>query len=171
MASLELSPLSEHFDEDQIAAVEAALAEADSSPLDIDQDADVQLVAGDLDDALFAEFMDLLDKADSRCDVYVPPDFENTIEVDDYIVGSAPTLLLALEDMREELDIESVDDDEEEIDEGSEFEDLEEDEDSFNDDYEAFDDLRSPEMKRMWELMYKSARACVRRGVCLFVRT
>lgn len=170
MASLELSPLSEHFDDDQIAAVEAALAEADSSPLDIDEDADVQLVAGDLDDALFAEFMDLLDKAEAKCDVYVPPDFENTIELDDYVVGSAPTLLLALEDLREELEIESVDDDEEEIDEDSEFEDLDEDEDSFADDYEAFDDLRGPEMKRMWELMYKSARACVRRGVCLFVR-
>ncbi len=170
MASLELSPLSQHFDDDAIAEVESALAEADSSPLDIDADADTQLVAGNLDDALFAEFMDLLDKADAKCDVYVPPDFENNIEVDDYVVGSAPMLILALDDLKEELDIETTGEEIEADVEDPDFAPLEEQDDSFDDEYESFDDMRAPEMKRMWELMYNSARACVRLGVCLFVR-
>lgn len=168
MASIELSPLSEHFDADVIAAIEKALSEADSSPLDVDDAADVQLVAGDLDDELFAEFMDLLDKSEAKCDVYVPPDFENVIEVDEYKIGSAPMLILALEDLKEELEIdaegEQVETDVEDFDE------LEEEEEDDDSEFETYEDVRGPEMKRMWELMYASAKACIRQGTCLFVR-
>jgi hypothetical protein len=51
------------------------------------------------------------------CDIYLPLEFEGVLEVEDRNVGSAFALLEALEDLREELDIddEPGEDDEEDM--------------------------------------------------------
>lgn len=170
MASIELSPLTSQFDKNDIKALERALAESGSSPLDIDEDGDTQLLERDVDDDLLAELFDRLDINDAACDVYVPPDFEDSISVGDHTVGSAHALLLALQELGEELGA-SADEDtdfEEDEDYEEDGEDYEEDDDADEEDTYA---LRDQELRRICKVLQNGAKLSIRRGVAMFVHT
>lgn len=170
MASIELSPLTSQFDKNDIKALERALAESGSSPLDIDEDGDTQLLERDVDDDLLAELFDRLDINDAACDVYVPPDFEDSISVGDHTVGSAHALLLALQELGEELGAAADDDTDFEEDEDYEDdgEDYEEDDDADEEDTYA---LRDQELRRICKVLQNGAKLSIRRGVAMFVHT
>lgn len=171
MASIELSPLTSQLDKTEIKALEHALAESGSSPLDIDEDADSQLLERDVDDDLLAELFDRLDINDAACDVYVPPDFEDSISVGDHTVGSAHALLLALQELGEELG--AADDEDADYEED---EDYDEDDDDYDEDDDDADEedayaLRDQELRRICKVLQNGAKLSIRRGVAMFVHT
>jgi hypothetical protein len=170
VASIELSPLTSQFDKNEIKALEAALVESGSSPLDIDADADTQLLERDLDDDLLAELFDRLDVNDAACDVYVPPDFEDSFTIGDHTVGSAHALLLALQELSEELGVAGDDDEEFEEDEDYDGEDFE-DEDADDEDADEAYELRDQELRRICKVLQSGAKLSIRRGVAMFVHT
>lgn len=169
MASIELCPLSTHFDDSDIDALEEALSEAGSTPLDIDEDADSQLLQKDVDDDMLAELFDRLSVNDAACDVYVPPDFEDAVEIDGTRVGSAHVLLLALQELSEELGGGNEDDEEDE-----EYEEYDEEEDEYpgsilgGDDDDEFN-LKEAELRRICKVLQQGARLCIKRGVAMFI--
>jgi hypothetical protein len=74
-----------------------------------------------ISDDQLTDFMDRLDAHDAACTIYLPVEFDASFELDGYTVGSIQTLLDALEEIGEELDIDSDGfADEEEVDEEDE---------------------------------------------------
>lgn len=172
MASIELSTLTHHFGPDEIAALESALAEAGSSPLDIDDDAETILLERDVDDDMLADVLDRLDVNEAACDVYVPPDFEGVFEIAGTKVGSAHALILALREVAEDLGIDEDEDDEP----GGDFDDDEDGDTNYDEDGGAdFDepsyDLRDESLRRVCKLLLAGAQHCVRKGVAMFVNS
>lgn len=172
MASIEIGPLSHHLDEEELKAADKAFAEADIE-LDLDEEADSRLVEVDIDEDLLADFMDQLDANDAACDVYVPSDFEDIIEVSGYRIGSAHALLLVLEEIRDDI-FESEDEEEEAEDEDEDYGDYDEDEGE-DESYgrgsgaDASHQLKDEHMRALWKTVVKAAKTCVREGTCLFV--
>ena len=76
MATLELASLSEHLENDQIKAVQRALAEVGSPTMSADDHAETIVLDRDLDDDVLVDFFDRLDANDASADVYLPIDFE-----------------------------------------------------------------------------------------------
>jgi len=179
MASIELCPLSTHLEDSEIDALEQVLSEAGSNPLDIDEDADSQLLQKEVDDDMLAELFDRLSVNDAACDVYVPPDFEDAVDIDGTRVGSAHVLLLALQELAEDLGSTDEDDDDEEDDEDDE-DDEEyaeyEEEDEYpgsilGDDEDDEFDLKEAELRRICKVLRQGARLCIKRGVAMFINS
>jgi hypothetical protein len=169
MASIELSPLSTRLEPNEIRDLEQALADAGSSPLDIDPEGETQLLDRDVDDDLLAELFDRLDVNDAACDVYVPPDFEHVIDVGDWKIGSAHTLLLALQELAEELGV----DDDDDGDGGFDDDDLDADEEFSDAPMVVEDDayaLRDGQLNAICQTLQRGAQMCIRRGVAMFVQ-
>lgn len=176
MATLELSTLTEYLEEEELEAVRHALSEAGTAPLDIDDTAEPILLARDVDDDVFVDFADRVEANDAGADIYLPSDFEDVFEVGEHRFGSAHALLLVLENLREDFFIE---DEEEE----------EESEEPEEGDFEAFDDedaegagslfgpdedaaeMKEDQLRHIWKIMNRGARACIQRGLCLVVRS
>ncbi len=173
MASLELTPLSEHLDDDEIEALKGALAEAGAGPFDVDEDGDPVVIEGALDDDIFADFLDRLEANEASCDIYVPMEFEDAVEVGGQRVGSAQALMLVLESMKEDFFVDEDEEGEEEQDElAGEFDDMEEEDAGI---YEAGSEsaieLKDEELRKMWRQVYRSAKSAVTRKLALFVHT
>lgn len=106
MPELRLLPLEETFDAEERSELKAQLAELGVEQL---PEADDSV---DLDDVLSEEqltdFSDRLEAHEIACDVYLPVEFEGRIEVNDRSIGSAHALAEALEELRDELDIDEI---------------------------------------------------------------
>ena len=126
MASIEIGPLSQYLDDEELAVINRAFTEADIG-LDVDEEADLRLLEGKIDEDIFADFLDRLDAQGVGCDIYVPGDFEELIEAGGYTIGSAQALMLALDEMRDDLVSEESEEEEEEA--GEDFEEFDADED------------------------------------------
>ncbi len=170
MASIELSPIQDHLEEDLVQELEEALADADASPLDVDEDAESILLDSDLEDDLIAEIMDRLEMHDAAADIYVPPDFEEVFEIGDYRIASAHMLTLVLQEMRDELFVDE-DEDDEGLDDADGDYDYGEDEGAAADDADVEEpfEFKEKQLRHVWRLLHTGARACVKRGVCLFI--
>ena len=175
MASLELTPLSEHLDNDEIEALTGALAETGIGPLDIDEDGDPIVLDSALDDDIFADFLDRLAANEASCDIYVPSEFEDAVEVAGHKVGSAHALMLVLESMKEDFFVEDEDDDAEaeEVEVAGDFAELEDEDEAsvFEAGSEAAIELKDEELRKMWRQMYRGAKSAVARKLALFVHT
>jgi hypothetical protein len=176
MASLELTPLSEHLDEDEIDALASALAETGAGALDVDEDGDPLVLDSALDDDIFADFLDRLEANEASCDIYLPVEFEDAIEVGGQKIGSAQALMLVLESMKEDFFVE----DEEEEDDAGDDEELDDfvdldDEDEAAGPYDTGGDgaieLKDEELRKMWRQMYRGAKSAITRRLALFVHT
>lgn len=170
MASIELGPLSQYLDGEELAAITQAFQEVDIA-LNIDQEVDARLLEGDIDEDIFADFLDRLDAQHASCDIYVPGDFEEVIEAGGYTIGSTHALMLALDEMRDDL---ASDDEEaeEEAEEDEDFEEFEDDEDegrfSGGSSSKAVH-IQESELRHLWKTLYKGARTCAKDNICLFV--
>jgi len=173
MASIELTDLSQRLDEEEIAAILTALNENGIGPVTISDSANSMVVEGNLDSDMFVDFLDRLDANDANADIYLPVEFEDIVEVEDRRIGSAHSLLLVLESMREDFLV----DDEEDDAEGDYTEaiDVEEDETDAEDGNELFGDetsaleMKDEQLRHMWKSMYRGAKHSVNEGLCLFV--
>jgi hypothetical protein len=170
MATIELSPLTEHFEKKDIKALQAALAEAGSSALEVDDDADAVLLERGVDDALIHDLFDRLDGSEV-CEVYVPPDFDGALVIAGHRVGSATALLHALEELGEELAVEEDEEDEEEEEEYEDDDEESEYEDDGDDDDEEAVDLKNQQLRRVWKVFHTGAKMALKKGTCLFVHS
>lgn len=173
MASIELGPLSQHIDADDIATIESAFADADID-LDLDDEADGRLLDGNLDDDLLADFLDRLDANGAACDIYIPGDFEDPVEAADHTIGSSHALLMVLEELQDDL-FASEDEEEEEAaaadsdsEDFDEFEDDDEPQARYGGHGESVD-IQDEQLRALWKLLYKGARTAIRDRVCLFI--
>jgi hypothetical protein len=175
MASLELTPLSEHLDDDEIEALASALAETGAGALDVDEDGDPLVIDSALDDDIFADFLDRLEANEASCDIYLPVEFEDAIEVGGQKVGSAQALMLVLESMKEDFFVEDDEDEDEggEEDELGDFDDLDEDETAglYDGGGDGGIELKDEELRKMWRQMYRGAKSAIARRLALFVHT
>jgi hypothetical protein len=167
MASLELSPLADQLEDDEIKDIVAALREVGASP-DLDDNADSHVLDRGLDDDIFADFFDRLDANDIACDIYVPAEFEESFEVRGYKIGSAHALALFLDELKEDLFVE--DDDAEEDEFAEDFDEFDEEEgDVVGDDADDAIELKDQAFRHLWKLMHRGAKTAMTRGVCMFV--
>jgi hypothetical protein len=169
MASIEIGPLSQYLDDDELAVITKAFTEADIG-LDVDEEADLRLLEKNIDEDIVADFLDRLDAQGVGCDIYVPGDFEELLEAGGYTIGSTHALMLALDEMRDDLISEES---EEEDDEDEDFEEFEDDEDESRfggggSSAEAVH-IKESELRHLWKTLYKGARTAARDKVCLFV--
>lgn len=186
MATLELSILAEHFDDDEIAAIAAAVEEASSHGLDVAEEGESVILERDIDDDIFVDFQDRLDANDASADVYLPVDFEEILEIGDVRFGSAHALLIVLEALKEDFFVEDdQDDDDDEVeveddvvaapdtdadaDDGFDFTDDDEAGGFFSDD-ESPIEMKDEQLKHVWRAMYKGAQSSVRKALCMFVK-
>ena len=167
MSSIEIGPLSQYLDGDELAVITKAFEEADIG-LDVDEEADLRLLEGAIDEDIFADFLDRLDAQGVGCDIYVPGDFEELIQAGGYTIGSAQALMLALDEMRDDLVSEEAEEEEEE---DEDFEEFEEDEDEarFGGTSAEAVHIKESELRHLWKTLYKGAKTSARDKVCLFV--
>jgi len=178
MATVELTTLTDRLDEQEITMLLSAYEEVGAGPLDIDDVAEQAVLDNGIDDDLFVDFLDKLDANDAAADIYLPSDFEDVFVAGDYRIGSAHTLLLVLETLRD--DVAADDDDNNEL---VEDEDvglgLSDDDDFFDDDSddppllaggddESHIEIKEEQMRHVWRLLRHGAKAAIRRGLCLF---
>jgi hypothetical protein len=167
MASIEVGPLTNNLDDDEISIIEEALEDADIE-LSLDEDAESRLIEGDLDEDLFAGFYDQLDANGIACDIYLPADFEDVIEVSDFKIGSAQALLLVLDEMRD--DVFSTGDDD---DDGGEFSDFDDDGESFSTSTGSEGAVSDPQgdyVRYLWNTVAEAARTCISEHTGMYIR-
>ena len=172
MASIELGSLSEHFEEDEIAAIEAALEEADIPAVDVDEDAHSVILERDIDDDMFADFADRLDANDAACDLYLPAEVDYCLTAGGVVVGSAHALLTTLEELKDDLF------EDEELSEEPEDEYIEEVDDEEVADRDPYSEagasqalqLKDDSMRHLWKVLFKGANESIRSGFALMIR-
>ena len=113
MAKIEIAPLAERLEDEEIATLQGMLRSRGIARLP--QSAGAPTTLGSrIDDEALQEFLDLLVTHEAACDIYLPVEFSGQVEIGDLRVGATTVLMSALEELRGDLDI--ADDEEEEDD-------------------------------------------------------
>jgi hypothetical protein len=140
MSEIELGPVSERLDEEEIKTLGRLLDQAGAKyPLN-DEKETSQIIASRLSEDAMTEFMDRLEAHDIAADFYLPIEFEGRLAVGDFRVASGQTLVDILEEMKEELAVEEDD----------EYEDDEEEEED-DETAEALEELENQELQLLDE--------------------
>jgi hypothetical protein len=172
MASIELGSLSQFLEDAEIKDLAKALKKVGVTDLPKSDDAGGK-IGDEMDDDVFADFVDRLDAEDVAADLYLPIEFEGVVKVGTLRVGSAAMLLEVLEEIKDDLDV-ALDDDEEDDDDDDSEED-EEDEDGLEAEDDDDDDealrLKERLLKQCWKFMHGGATASMDRTVPLFVKS
>ena len=146
MAELRLLALSEALSADQIAELRSKLLDFGVQQLQDGED------ALDLEEPLsedqLTDFMDRLEAHDIAADIYLPVEFEGRVNIGDQTFGSVHILAEALDEIREELDIDQEDDD---------------------DDDEVDLEVIEEQLSHAWRVFTKAANASVDRQVPIHV--
>ena len=156
MAEIELAPLSHRLDEDEMRTLGKLLKEAGVDPLDKGDEHASHTIAARLSEEALTEFLDRLDAHDLGAEIYMPVEFEGRVTVGDFRVASSQALLDVLEEMREEL---SVDTDEPEEDE-------EEEEDEDDDEGTVIE----AQLRHIWHLVADGATESIDKGMPLHIQ-
>jgi len=152
MADIAIQVLSERLSDEEVEELTAGLSQLGAPALPTAPDDTVITVVEGLDDDAVAEFLDRLDASDLACDIYLPMEFDGWVEVGEIRVGSAPVLLAALEEMKDEL-IAASDEDDDYV-EGEEEE-----------------PLTTGQLKKVWKYFFEGAQASVDKHLPLHVST
>jgi hypothetical protein len=152
MAEIELAPVTDRLDEDEVKILEAQLDRA-SVHYNVTGDHPSQTVAARLSEEAMTEFLDRLDAHDVGADIYLPVEFDVTVTAGDYRVASAHALASALEELKEELDVE----DEDSIDD-------EDEDDSVDESH-----LIMAQLKHIWRLLTDATEESIDRKVPLHI--
>ena len=173
MAFLELGPLTDYLEQEDISRLHSALGELEVDPLELDQTGESAILERNIDEGALAEILDLLDANQAASDVYLPQEFEESLHIGEIRIGSAPALLRALDELGEDLDVS------EDLDEDlSDLEDSPEDFDnSFSDEEGPFSaenefdpaEFKDRQLQNVWRVLYKGAQACIEAKTGLFV--
>ncbi len=169
MASVELCPLSEYLEPDEIKMVRRVLKDAGVS-LEENENSESAVIERNIDDDVFVDFVDRLEANEGAADIYLPSDFEVVLEAAEHKIGSVHALLSVLESLREDFFVEE----DEEEDEDEDEEEAEEDEDELDEEEDVDDDsttaMKDEQLRAIWKAMHRGAKLAIQRGLCLFVR-
>jgi hypothetical protein len=156
MSAIELAPLSDRLDEDELKSL-ARLLEQAGSKLPNMEDHTTQTFAKRLSEEAMTEFVDRLDAHDVAADIYLPVEFEGPLQVGDYRIASAFALQETLEEMKEELAIED--------------EEFEEEEDE-EEDTEEMDEgsVIEAQMRNIWQLVTDACGESIEKSFPLHLR-
>ncbi len=116
MAAIQLAPLSDRLDEEEIRILNRLLEQAGARFTPRDEHTS-HTIASRLSEEAMTEFVDRLDAHDLGADVFLPVEFDGRLTVGDYRVASTQHLADVIEELKEELDVEGDYDDEDEDDE------------------------------------------------------
>ena len=119
MSEIELGPVSERLDEEEIKTLARLLDQAGVKYAVNDENLATQTIASRLSEDAMTEFLDRLEAHDLAAEIYLPVEFDGRLSLGDYRVASAQTLVDVLEEMKEELAVEEDEDEEEDVDEGT----------------------------------------------------
>ena len=147
MPELKLVPLEDLLSEKDREKLLQELRELDVEELPPEQE-DAEDIEESLGDDPYTDFLDRLEALDTAANIYVPVEFEGTFDVGDFTIGSTLTLLEALEELREELDL------------------LEEPEDDDEDD-ELNMDFLGEQLRHAWNVFSRAAASSVARNLPL----
>jgi hypothetical protein len=156
MSAIELAPLSDRLDEEDLKALRRLLEQAGAKLPEMD-DHTTQTFAKRLSEEAMTEFVDRLDAHDVAADIYLPVEFEGSLTVGDLRVGSAHALQETLEEMKEELAIEDDEDDEDD-DEDEEDEELDE------------GSVIEAQMRNIWQLVTDACSESIEKNAPLHLR-
>ena len=158
MAEIELAPLSDRFDDEELKTVSRLLTQA-GAKYDVVLDHPSKTIAARLSEDAVTEFLDRLEAHDVAAEIFVPAEFEGTITVGDYRLASSHALAGALEELRDELDVEEDDDKDEEEEE------VDEDEDEIAD-----DSIIAAQLKHIWRLLNDACDESLDRAVPIHIQ-
>ncbi len=156
MAEIELGPLSDRFDDDEMKTLNKLLEQA-GARASLSDDQTTHTIAKRLSEDAMTEFLDRLEAHDMAADIYLPVEFEGRLHVGDYRVASGVLLSEILEDMKEELSIED--------------EDYEEEEDSEEDDEEMDEGtVIEAQLRNIWQLVVDACGESLDKNMALHLR-
>ena len=157
MSAIELAPLSDRLDDEEVKSLGRLLEQA-GAKLPAMDDHTTHTFAKRLSEEAMTEFLDRLDAHDVAADIYLPLEFDGPLTVGDYRVASAYSLQETLEEMKEELAIE---------DEEYDDEDEEEEEDS-----EEIDEgsVIEAQMRNIWQLVTDACSESIEKNYPLHLR-
>jgi hypothetical protein len=157
MSAIELAPLSDRLDEEEVRTLGRMLEQAGAKLPEM-EDHTTQTFAKRLSEEAMTEFLDRLDAHDVAADIYLPVEFDGPLTVGDYRVGSAYALQETLEEMKEELAIED--------------DDYDEDEDEDDEDGEEVDEgsVIEAQMRNIWQLVTDACSESIEKSFPLHLR-
>jgi len=126
MSEIELGPVSERLDEEEIKTLARLLDQAGVKYAVNDENLATQTIASRLSEDAMTEFLDRLEAHDLAAEIYLPVEFDGRLSLGDYRVASAQTLVDVLEEMKEELAVEEDEDFDEDVEDEDEEEDVDE---------------------------------------------
>jgi hypothetical protein len=157
MSEIELGPVSERLEEEEIRTLHRLLDQAGAKYSGQEEHQTTQIIAARLSEDAMTEFLDRLEAHDMAADIYLPAEFEGRLSVGDFRVASAQSLIDVLEEMKEELAVE-----EDDYDEGDE-EDEEEEEAEEGTVIEA-------QLRNIWRLVNDACSESLDKNVPLHLR-
>ena len=155
MSEIELGPLSDRLDDDEIKTLHRLLDQAGAKFTNTDETT-TQPIATRLDEDAMMEFMDRLNAHDLAADIYLPVEFEGRIPVGDYHVASAQALVDVLEEIKEELAVEEDEDEDED----------EEDDDDVADEGTVIE----AQLRNIWRLVTDACTESIDKNLPLHLR-
>jgi hypothetical protein len=158
MSEIELGPVSERLDEEEIKTLIRLLDQAGAKYPVNDENQTQQIIASRLSEDAMTEFLDRLEAHDIAADIYLPVEFEGRIPVGDFRVASSQTLVDVLEEMKEELAVE----------EDEEYEDDEDEEEDEEDEDEGT--VIEAQLRNIWRLVNDACGESLDKSVPLHLR-
>jgi hypothetical protein len=155
MAEIELGPLSDSLDDEEIRLLYRLLDQA-GAKFSTDDDHATQTIASRIDEDAMTEFLDRLEAHDMAADIYLPSEFEGRLKVGDYRVASAHALADVLEELKEELAVDDEDEDDPD----------EDDEEEMGEDGTVIE----AQLRNIWRLVTDAAGESVEKTIPLHLR-
>jgi hypothetical protein len=152
MAEIEIGPLTDRLSDDEIADLARQMEKLGAPTLPRADHSEVATVGDNIDDDALTEFFDRLDVHDMAAEIYLPIEFDGSVEVGGLRVASASVLIDVLEEVKDELDVD---------------EDEDEDEDEDDDDRKT----KGSELKQLWRLFSDGAAAAIERKLPLHIKS
>ena len=156
MSEIELGPLSERLEDEEIRNLHRLLDQA-GAKYSSNDDSHTQTIATRLSEDAMTEFLDRLEAHDIAADIYLPIEFEGRLVVGEYRVASAQTLIDVLEEMKEEL---AVEEDEEDY----------EDEEEEEEDEPEEGTVIEAQLRNIWRLVNDACGEALDKSVPLHLR-
>ncbi len=167
MAAIEIGPLTYRLQDDEIGDLTRELDKVGVKVPPATDDGTHVTIADGIDRDVLDEFFDRLEAEDIACDIYLPAEFDERVEVGDVRVGSAALLLEVLAEIKDDLDVEEEEEEEEEEDEDDE-DDEDEDEDEDDEDYRDMQ-MITAQLKKLWKAFYLGAEAAMDKRLPMYV--
>jgi hypothetical protein len=163
MSEIELAPLTETLEEDEIKALGKQLEQLGAKLVPAQEDIR-HVIAKRLSEEAMTEFMDRLEAHDLAADIFLPIEFEGRVTVGDHRFASANALVDVLEELKDELDVEDTEEYESDDEEDGEAEE--------EDDGEAEEEgaVIEAQLRHIWQLVSDACSEALEKNVPLYLR-